>query len=57
MGVDNLQVTAKKKRIVINFENKETTFLAEFDKSYLKRSLENLIDNAIKFSAIEKKYV
>lgn len=52
--VKNLQPVASRKNISLLFECQETKHFASFEKNYMKKVVQNLLDNAIKFSPAGK---
>lgn len=53
--VKNLLPVAKRKNIILTYECQQTKHLAYFEKNYMKKVVQNLLDNAIKFSPADKK--
>lgn len=52
--VRNLQPVAIRKNIRLVYENPETKYFASFEKNYMRKAIQNLLDNAIKFSPKNK---
>ncbi|MEL6561335.1 MAG: ATP-binding protein [Bacteroidota bacterium] len=52
--VKNLLPVAKRKNITLTYECKQTKHFAYFEKNYMKKVVQNLLDNAIKFSPADK---